>query len=693
MNLFSSTTIVCMAFSLSAFYFSPAAGAAAMLIACLMAIVCGFTHPGTTHIPTLTPAFSGSILAFKQRMLITVAVLVITLASFLCSTLLGKGAAAGTVMWIYIFAATAMAGYAALQLMPQLTVNQLFLFPPVMAGATVLLSALFWLQPAPLVATFFIPQTAAQFAVFLCMATPFIWVWVLRRQQALWPVLLVPAITAPASGGVEIACLLLCVCGLFWAYYPWHLHRQRLLLQTVHLSTLALGAAAGSALQPLVWSFKPAYNLQWFGQVPAIEWVRQWLQFLPDPALGAGLGAITATGVYTPTPFTPVIDTPLTYLLLSVGLWGSGLLLLTLALFIFNQIKTAAETPLFTNDVLQLRLFALAGGCAVLAVVGYAVFVPARLSLWWLCMLGSCLFLWSAAIYLGARTVSYSREKQPSSATELSLPHTANQAPQVSILLYCRNDAQGVDKTLRNLQQQSLSDWEVIVVNDTSDIITTQTIAALAAHDSRIVTLHTTQPVGAAAGYQAAQKQARGAFVAFLACGDTWHPDKLKLQLAAITQHQTTLCATAFAAQHPPTTQGTAQASAAPIQAVTYPMLATGAPIALSSILYRQPTGAAHPASALLPNIAEGYMWAWLLFNLQHTPSISLLSQQLVFVRTATPEHSWPQNNKTRWHILTRQLKVFPPTAAVYLAGWQRTRLRHWQQQHHPKSKPDSNEI
>jgi glycosyltransferase involved in cell wall biosynthesis len=108
-------------------------------------------------------------------------------------------------------------------------------------------------------------------------------------------------------------------------------------------------------------------------------------------------------------------------------------------------------------------------------------------------------------------------------------PPKAGAAPRVSVVIPAYNAAATLPETLASVIAQTMTDYEVIVVDDGS---TDATPAVLARYGDRIRVLRkvnegrpsTTRNLGAQA--------ARGELVAFLDADDRWRPEKLARQLA-----------------------------------------------------------------------------------------------------------------------------------------------------------------
>lgn len=97
----------------------------------------------------------------------------------------------------------------------------------------------------------------------------------------------------------------------------------------------------------------------------------------------------------------------------------------------------------------------------------------------------------------------------------------------------CFNGARHLPASTNSVLRQHCSDWELIIVDDGSTDDSWTAIRYLAARDCRIVALRQDNR-GAAAARNAGLAAARGKWVAFLDCDDTWHPDFLGRMRAAL---------------------------------------------------------------------------------------------------------------------------------------------------------------
>src|SRR5688572_8935758 len=105
--------------------------------------------------------------------------------------------------------------------------------------------------------------------------------------------------------------------------------------------------------------------------------------------------------------------------------------------------------------------------------------------------------------------------------------------PAVSIILPVYNRLGFLAATVDRVFAQTRSDWELIVADDGSDEETQAWLRRLAT-DPRVRVVRLAHSGNPAAVRNAALREARGDFVAFLDSDDLWLPQKLQGQLDAL---------------------------------------------------------------------------------------------------------------------------------------------------------------
>lgn len=106
---------------------------------------------------------------------------------------------------------------------------------------------------------------------------------------------------------------------------------------------------------------------------------------------------------------------------------------------------------------------------------------------------------------------------------------TSPQVPLVSVIIPTRNRGSLIGRAIRSVLAQSLSAWELIIVDDASIDNTMDMVKSFS--DDRILYLKMERRVGAAAARNSGIRLARGQYVAFLDSDDEWMSNKLQMQL------------------------------------------------------------------------------------------------------------------------------------------------------------------
>lgn len=104
-------------------------------------------------------------------------------------------------------------------------------------------------------------------------------------------------------------------------------------------------------------------------------------------------------------------------------------------------------------------------------------------------------------------------------------------ADLVSIITPAYRAGAFVEATIRSVQDQSFTNWEMLIADDCSPDNTRSVVGACAAVDPRIRLLALPQNGGPARARNAALEAASGRWIAFLDSDDLWLPEKLERQL------------------------------------------------------------------------------------------------------------------------------------------------------------------
>lgn len=108
--------------------------------------------------------------------------------------------------------------------------------------------------------------------------------------------------------------------------------------------------------------------------------------------------------------------------------------------------------------------------------------------------------------------------------------------PAVSVIMPAYNVAPYIGASIESVLAQTVTDWELLIVDDGSTDETRTTAESFAAGDPRVRVLHQTNG-GISMARNAALRHARGEFIAILDSDDLWSPEFLEAQLAIFADH------------------------------------------------------------------------------------------------------------------------------------------------------------
>lgn len=109
--------------------------------------------------------------------------------------------------------------------------------------------------------------------------------------------------------------------------------------------------------------------------------------------------------------------------------------------------------------------------------------------------------------------------------------------PLISIVTPAYNSEYSVANTVRSVLDQTLTDWEFLIVDDASSDGTAGIVRRFCQQDDRIRLLELAENSGAAVARNAGISAAQGRYIAFLDSDDLWLPEKLERQVAFMQEH------------------------------------------------------------------------------------------------------------------------------------------------------------
>jgi teichuronic acid biosynthesis glycosyltransferase TuaG len=118
--------------------------------------------------------------------------------------------------------------------------------------------------------------------------------------------------------------------------------------------------------------------------------------------------------------------------------------------------------------------------------------------------------------------------------------------PLVSIITPAWNAEDFVGEAIRSVQEQGITDWEMLVADDCSTDGTATVVEVFASQDPRVRLIRCGRNGGPARARQAAIDKASGRYLAFLDSDDLWLPAKLERQLPFMAHKGAALTYTSF---------------------------------------------------------------------------------------------------------------------------------------------------
>ena len=116
----------------------------------------------------------------------------------------------------------------------------------------------------------------------------------------------------------------------------------------------------------------------------------------------------------------------------------------------------------------------------------------------------------------------------------------------VSIIMLSHNRGQFVEESVRSVLAQTYTNWELLFFDVNSKDDTLSRMMPFMEQDARIHVSKMPYRSGTTSAMNVALKEAKGRWMAFLKCGDTWEPEKLEKQIAFMESNGYHFSYTAF---------------------------------------------------------------------------------------------------------------------------------------------------
>lgn len=117
---------------------------------------------------------------------------------------------------------------------------------------------------------------------------------------------------------------------------------------------------------------------------------------------------------------------------------------------------------------------------------------------------------------------------------------------KVSIIIPVYNAEKYIRDTVASVQAQTYTNWEIWLIEDSSEDGSRQVLEELAAQDSERIHAFFKENEGAAKARNFGLAKATGRYIAYLDADDLWSPEKLEKQLKYMEENQAAFCFTGY---------------------------------------------------------------------------------------------------------------------------------------------------
>lgn len=117
----------------------------------------------------------------------------------------------------------------------------------------------------------------------------------------------------------------------------------------------------------------------------------------------------------------------------------------------------------------------------------------------------------------------------------------------VTVITPTYNSERFIIETIRSVQKQTHSNWEMIIIDDCSSDNTVELVKKEQEKDNRIKLIQLEKNQGAAVARNTGMKKAKGKYIAFLDSDDMWLPNKLEDQIRFMEENDYAFTFSSFA--------------------------------------------------------------------------------------------------------------------------------------------------
>lgn len=232
----------------------------------------------------------------------------------------------------------------------------------------------------------------------------------------------------------------------------------------------------------------------------------------------------------------------------------------------------------------------------------------------------------------------------------------------VSIVMPCYNAERFIKQTIESVLNQTYQDFELIIVNDSSNDRSVDIIRSFSTRDNRIKLILNRENLGVAMSRNIGMQNAKYNLIAFLDADDLWHSKKLELQTKFMKQEN---CAISFTQYYRIDSCGQIKGSVTKIpKDINYNGLLKGNVIAMSTSMFNKDI---LDSTTIFEKIGhEDYLF-WLKM-LKNTVVAKGLREKLVYYRVHPNSLSYSKFKAISytWLIYRKKLNIGFLKSAYY---------------------------
>lgn len=116
----------------------------------------------------------------------------------------------------------------------------------------------------------------------------------------------------------------------------------------------------------------------------------------------------------------------------------------------------------------------------------------------------------------------------------------------VSIITPTYNSVQFIADTIKSIQAQTYTNWELLITDDCSTDDTVAIVEEYMQKDNRITLFRFKENMGSGVARNNSIKEARGRYIALCDSDDRWYPEKLEKQLALMRDKDCAFCYSSY---------------------------------------------------------------------------------------------------------------------------------------------------